>query len=681
MKKGSEVGAWDADCERAFAAVKDLLTNPPVMNRPLPNVELQIYLGVSDEVINAALVQDASEPCLIYFVSKVLQPAETRYQQVEKVALALLHASRRLRPYFQSHQVVVRTDHPISKILRKPDIAGRMVSWAIELSEFGLRFEPRGSIKGQHLAGFALELPQVQSSECWNLYVDGAVGRMSVGAGVVLEGPDGFLIEQSLVFKFKASNNQAEYEALIAGLTLTSDMGARSLTCRTDSQLVVGQMMGEFQVKDDQLLRYFHKANTLAKNFQPFVIKHIPWEENARADMLSKLSADKERGQLTTVIRQVLTESSVECMALEAVAGDDWRTKILRMMADQDKGVSLKPADARKMARYVTIGGDLYRRGFSVPVLKCVDPDQATYVLNKLHNGIYGLHTGAKALRARALRARYYWPTMENDAKAFAEKCERCQAHANISHAPPAELRAIISPWPFAKWGMDIVGPFPPGRAQKKFILVAVDYFTKWVEAEALATISAKQTNGQAEAANKTIVAELKRRLGERKGAWVDELPEVLWAYRCSPHGTTGESPFNLTYGTDSMLPVELGGPSLRRQVHDLQLNEEELRVELDSLEERRNRAVLHAEACRRLVERRYNTKVRPRSFHQEGNLVWRKTGDARKEQAHEKLSAKWDGPFRILEDLQNGAYRLSVPGGRPLRNTWNVSHLKFYFS
>lgn len=107
------------------------------------------------------------------------------------------------------------------------------------------------------------------------------------------------------------------------------------------------------------------------------------------------------------------------------------------------------------------------------------------------------------------------------------------------------------------------------------------------------------QTNDQAEAANKTIVAELKRRLGERKGAWADELSEVLWTYRCTPHRTTGETLFNLTYDTNAMLPVELGEPSLRRQLEDIHMNEEELRIELDTLEERRDRATLRVEACK----------------------------------------------------------------------------------
>lgn len=125
---------------------------------------------------------------------------------------------------------------------------------------------------------------------------------------------------------------------------------------------------------------------------------------------------------------------------------------------------------------------------------------------------------------------------------------------------------------------------------------------------------------------------------------------------------------------------VELRESSLRQQIENLQVNDEELRIELDIVDERRDRAVLHAEACRQMVERKYNTKVWSRSF-QEGDLVWRKTRDARKIPSHGKFAAKWDDPFKVVEDLQNGAYRLSQLNGRPLRNTWNTSHLKFYLS
>lgn len=105
---------------------------------------------------------------------------------------------------------------------------------------------------------------------------------------------------------------------------------------------------------------------------------------------------------------------------------------------------------------------------------------------------------------------------------------------------------------------------------------------------------------------------------------------------------------------------------TLRRKVEDMQLNDQELKVELETLDERRDRAALRAEACRRMVERWYNTKVCPRNFH-EGDMVWRKTGEARKVTSHGKLAAKWEGPFRITEALGNDAYRLSRPDGRPI--------------
>ncbi|WVY94664.1 hypothetical protein V8G54_033752 [Vigna mungo] len=212
------------DCEAAFEEVKKILTEPP----------------------------EKPEMKLIYFVSRGLKDAEIRYQRVEKVALSLLYAARRLRPYFLGHQVVVQTNHPIAKVLRKSDLAGGLVGWSIELSEFGLRYELRGSVRGQHLAEFAVELfPDTNEACCWKLSMDGSSNKQGGGAGIVLEGPSGLVIEQSLIFRFKLSNNQDEYEALLADFELARDLGAEHLKCKTDSQLVKGQMKGTFQIKDD----------------------------------------------------------------------------------------------------------------------------------------------------------------------------------------------------------------------------------------------------------------------------------------------------------------------------------------------------------------------------------------------------------------------------------------------
>ncbi|XP_014522940.1 uncharacterized protein LOC106779360 [Vigna radiata var. radiata] len=735
MRKNTPEG-WNEECEEAFKGVKEILTVPHVMGRPDLGHALHIFLAVTDTAISAALIQEEPQFKLVYFVSRSLKETEVRYQKLEKVALSLLYVARRLRPYFQGYQVIVRTDYPIAKILRKPDLVGRMIGWSVELSEFGLQCEPRGSVKGQHLAEFAVELPYTIPTHAWKLYVDRSACKVGGGAGIVLVGPNDMIVEQSIVFKFKASNNQAEYEALIAvGMELARDVGADSLACYTNSQVVEGHMNGSYQVKDDYLLRYFHKAKQLQTRFGEFTITHVPREQNTRADRLSKLANGKEKGVLNSVIRQVLSEPTVGCYAISSPTNSNkqicWKDEIIRLIRRQDEGHNLQAEETKKISRYCLIGEDLYRRGYLTPIMKCLSMDEASYVLRELHHGICGRRTGGRALKARVLRAGFFWPTLEQDCLSFSQKCISCQKHDNVFHAPASELHNIFSPWPFAQWGMDIVGPFPLGRSQKKFFLVAVDYFTKWVEAEPLARISTAQvkrfiwrlicrfglpkmiitdngrqfidkrlqsfykelgitsitssvehpqTNGQAEAANKIIVNELKKRLGEAKGGWVDEINHVLWGYRCSPHGSTGESSFNLTYGTDAMLLVEVGEPTVRRQLSDMTINNEQLRSNLDVIDERRHVAAIKNEAYKRLVARRYNTKVKPRRF-MEGDLVWRKTADARKAPTKGKLAANWDGPFRVKEDLNNGAYRLEYLTGESIPNTWNASHLKFYFS
>jgi len=303
MKKQS-ADKWDDRCEEAFQQIKVMINRPPIMSRPVEELPLQLYLSVSDDTISTTLVQENPEQRPIYFISRVLQSTETRYQLVEKIALALLTAARRLRQYFQSHQVIVRTDHPIAKILRKPDLAERMISWSVELSEFGLKYEPRGSVKGQHLADFAVELhgPTSQSEQTWVFFVDGSSDNRNTGAGIIIEGPGGFTVDHSLQFKFKATNNQTEYEALIAGLRLAKNLGAQKLKCNTDSRLVVEQVQGEYQVKDDLLLQYYYKVVEAMKEFEEVTVHHIPRAENARADRLSKLAEGKEKGQLKTIL-------------------------------------------------------------------------------------------------------------------------------------------------------------------------------------------------------------------------------------------------------------------------------------------------------------------------------------------------------------------------------------------
>jgi len=187
--------SWDDRCEEIFKQFKEFLASRSVIQNPRPDHPILVYLTVSEEVVSAALVQEGEgEDRPVYFVGRTLHAAETRYQMIEKVALALVLTAKRMRPYFQNHSITVRTDYPIFKILSKSDLAGRMIGWSVKLSEFDIRYEPRGAIKSQCLADFSAELtPLPTLSAGWTLYVDGSSNKTPCGAGVVLEGSGNLL--------------------------------------------------------------------------------------------------------------------------------------------------------------------------------------------------------------------------------------------------------------------------------------------------------------------------------------------------------------------------------------------------------------------------------------------------------------------------------------------------------
>nr|GFC45054.1 reverse transcriptase domain-containing protein [Tanacetum cinerariifolium] len=137
--------------------------------------------------------------------------------------------------------------------------------------------------------------------------------------------------------------------------------------------------------------------------------------------------------------------------------------------------------------------GILYKRSFLAPWLRCVGPLQAEYVMKEIHEGSCSMHAGPRSVVAKAIRLGYFWLTMHKDAQDMIRKCSDCQIHRPITRHPQQPLTPITVPWPFYKWGIDIAGPFPEGPGKVKFLIVAMDYFTKWIEAKAVATITGGQ--------------------------------------------------------------------------------------------------------------------------------------------------------------------------------------------
>ena len=116
--------------------------------------------------------------------------------------------------------------------------------------------------------------------------------------------------------------------------------------------------------------------------------------------------------------------------------------------------------------------------------------------MREVHKGICGNHSGSRSLVHKLVRVGYYWPTMQKDVEAYVKTCNNYQRFNNIVRQPTEELTPMTTPWPFAQWGLDIMGPFPTMLRQLKFLIVGIDYFTKLVEAEALATITKKNIRG-----------------------------------------------------------------------------------------------------------------------------------------------------------------------------------------
>ncbi|KAK3035374.1 hypothetical protein RJ639_033658 [Escallonia herrerae] len=472
---------------RSFEELKTHLSSPPLLSKPFPGEDLLIYLSVTEVAVSTVLIREEDgvrKP--IYYVSKVLQDVETRYPKIDKIALALIISARRLRPYFQSHTIIVLTDQPLRKVLMSPEASGRLVNWSIELGEFDLQYKPRTAVKAQALADFIVECtlpedpPQLVISEVtdpWNLYVDGSSAVGNNGAGIILISPEGIL----------------------------------------------------------------------------------------------------------------------------------------------------------------------YKKSFSLPYLRCLRPSESLYALQEVHEGICCQHLGGRTLAQKILRQGYYWPTMQKDAIEFTR-------------------RALV---------VDNGKQFDNSNFPTFCSNLSIDLrFT---------SVAHPQSNGQIENMNRGILQGLKKKLNEAKGAWVDELPKVLWAYRTTPHSVTGETPFSLCYGTEAMLPVEIGVPTIRA-LHFSELNNDVgLRANLDLVEEARTQAHVRSVIVKQRVAQYYNQKVRSKQFN-EGDLVLRKLEVSNPKAATGKLSPNWEGPYRVIKVLKTGAYALGTLSGESIPRTWNAENLRKYY-
>ncbi|GJW44180.1 reverse transcriptase domain-containing protein [Tanacetum coccineum] len=595
---------WTPEAEQAFKQLKQRLSELPLLVVPNPKEELIVYLSASYGAVSAVLMTErGTVQTPVYFVSCALQGPELNYTPMEKLVLSLVFC--------------------------RQEVAENV----------GERTNPGGLPYGS-------------------------------GAGLILTSPEGTKFTYALRVQFTASNNEAEYEALIAGLRITAQMGVRNVQVSVDSKLVTNQILGTYVAKEENMVKYLEKAKSLISGFANFSISQVPRSKNKKADALSKIA---------------------EVEAIVEEEGPTWMTPMIEYLKE-----GTLPDDKReasklriKARQYKFLEGVLYRRSFLKPWLRCVGPLQADYVIREIHEGSCSMHAGPRSVVAKAMRLGYYWPTMHRDARKMIRTCNDCQIHRPVPRNPQQPLTPITAPWAFYKWGIDIAGPFPEGPGKVKFLIVAMDYFTKWIEVKTVATITGNQvkkfvwdnivcrfgllgeivsdngkqfsdnpfkdwcdklnitqrfasvkhpqSNGLVERANRSLGEGIKACLGEGNKNWIEELPHVLWAHRTMIKSSHGDTPFSLTYGMEAVVPAKIGMPTYRTAAVDVVHNDEELRLNLDLLEERRECA-----ATRR-----------------------------------GKLGPKWEGPYEVTKALGDGAYKLRSTDGTVLPRTWNIANLK----
>ncbi|XP_022004185.1 uncharacterized protein LOC110901688 [Helianthus annuus] len=357
---------------------------------------------------------------------------------MEKLTLSLIFASRKLRRYFQAHKVVLLTDQPLQKVLRRPELSGRLAKWEVELGYHAIEYKTRTSV----------------------FYTNGASSEKGNGAVITLISPEGIELTYAIRLDFENTNNTTEYESLLDGLRQAKKVKARNIEANSNSQLVVKQYNGEYDAKDDTMAQYMTQVKELAKTFNTFKMEYVPQGKNRKENALSKLAS---------VTIWLGSEGTLP----------------------EDEALSKKIWE--KALQYEIIDGPLFRRSYLGPCLKCVDEEEAKYVIQEIHEGIHGMYSGPKTVVAKAMNAGFYWNHVYDSALEEIRKCDNYQVDAPMT----TDINTI---WFQSRhrgcsrnWAIDIIRPFPEGLGGVKFVVDAIDYFTKWVEGRPLAKITGEQ--------------------------------------------------------------------------------------------------------------------------------------------------------------------------------------------
>jgi hypothetical protein len=476
-------------------------------------------------------------------------------------------------------------------------------------------------------------------------------------------------------------------------------MGIRRVILKTDSQVISCHVDKSSKARDPKLEKYLDTVRRLKASFEGFSVKNIPRGENEHADLLAK-SAAQGLPLPSEVFFETIKAPSVELMEREVltispVHSEDWRTKIISFLQGNclsDDEVYNKRMEARTIS-YVIIERELYKHGVCSPLLKCLSRTEGIELMKEIHAGLCGSHIGSRPLLGKLFRQGFYWPKAALDAVELVQKCENCQKCARDQKQPSSLTQLIQRTWPLQRWGLDLLGPLPSAQGNLKYVVVALEYFSKWIEAKPLATITSAivqnffwqnivcrfgvpkaitvdngtqfdaetfkdfcdqigtkihfasvrhpESNELVETENGIIMTGIMKLIfNQPRGKWPDELIKVVWSHNTTTSRSTGFTPFKLLFGDEAITPEEAKAGS-RRTVASAE-DEPDYHVAKDTIEGTRLQVVENINKYQAETIQWRDRKVRLKNI-KPGHLVLRRVANP---DTVGKLQLKWKGPF-----------------------------------